>query len=127
LQKSPKREAFFRRTDFQSVRNDAIAGRIGNPSYRRFTSFQADAQEAIVAMSVETLATLVLLLLVASITDIRSWKIYNWNTYPGILLGIGLRWIEEGQQGMEDSIKGFFVCGFLMLICYILFHLVGAI
>jgi len=82
-------------------------------------------QEAVVANSVWILATLVILLLVATITDICRKMIFNWNTYPGILLGFGLRWIGEGQPGLEDSVKGFAVCGGLMLICFVLFALGG--
>lgn len=76
-------------------------------------------------LAVGIVAVLVMLLVVASITDMRRQMIYNWNTYPGILLGIGLRWIEGGLSGLEDSLKGFVVCGVLMLICFVLFGLGG--
>lgn len=75
--------------------------------------------------TVGILATLVALLLVATVTDIRRQMIYNWNTYPGILLGFVLRWAEGGTPALEDSLKGFAVCGGLMLICFVLFGLGG--
>ena len=75
--------------------------------------------------TVGILATLVALLLVATVTDIRRQMIYNWNTYPGILLGFVLRWVEGGTPALEDSLKGFAVCGGLMLICFVLFGLGG--
>ena len=73
-------------------------------------------------LTVVILATLIVLLLVATVTDIRNQIVYNWNTYPGILLGFVLRYIEGD---FEDSAKGFFVCGGLMLICFVLFGLGG--
>lgn len=82
-------------------------------------------RKAVVAISIVTLVTLLLLLLVASVTDVRRQMIYNWNTYPGILLGFGLKWIEQGLAGLEDSVKGFVVCGVLMLLCFMLFGLGG--
>lgn len=78
-----------------------------------------------VTLTLGIVATLVLLLLVATVTDVRENIIYNWNTYPGILLGFALRWFDGGMSGFEDSIKGFLVCGFLMLICFVLFQLGG--
>ena len=38
-------------------------------------------------MSLTTWAML-LLTAVATVTDVRRQKIYNWTTYPGILLGL---------------------------------------
>jgi len=78
-----------------------------------------------VTLTVGIVVTLVLLLIVATVTDVRNQTIYNWNTYPGIVLGFVLRWFEGGQSGFEDSVKGFFVCGILMLVCFVLFQLGG--
>ncbi len=75
--------------------------------------------------SVGILATLVVLLIVATITDVRSQIVYNWNTYPGILLGFVLRWTNGGLPGLEDSVKGFAICGGLILLCFVLFNLGG--
>lgn len=76
-------------------------------------------------LSVGILLALVVLLVVATITDVQRQMIYNWNTYPGILLGFGLRWAEGGMPGLEDSVKGFAICGLLMLFCFVLFGLGG--
>jgi prepilin peptidase CpaA len=78
-----------------------------------------------VTLTVGILATLVVLLVIATITDVRHQMIYNWNTYPGILLGFGLRWFDGGAAALEDSVKGFAVCGGLMLVCFVLFGLGG--
>ncbi len=75
--------------------------------------------------SIGILATLVVLLVVATVTDVRNQMIYNWNTYPGILLGFVLRWGDGGTPAVEDSLKGFAVCGGLMLVCFVLFGLGG--
>ncbi len=68
---------------------------------------------------------LVLLLLVATVTDVKRQMIYNWNTYPGLLLGFGLRWWAGGAAGLEDAFKGCAICGGLMLVCFVLFGLGG--
>ncbi|MEI8381672.1 MAG: A24 family peptidase [Planctomycetota bacterium] len=67
--------------------------------------------------TVGILVTLLLLLLVATITDIRAQMIYNWNTYPGIVLGFVMRSAAGGMPALEDSVKGFFVCGVLIPVC----------
>lgn len=66
-------------------------------------------------------ATFVLLgfMLVATVTDIRQNKIYNWTTYPGILLGVAVKSFENGWLGLQDSVGGFLLCGFIMLVCFI--------
>lgn len=88
------------------------------------------------------LATGLLLLAVtiAGITDVRSRKIYNWTTYPGILAAlalnafVALRWVppEEpfardtlGCIGLEESFKGLALCGGLMLAGFVLFGVGG--
>lgn len=81
--------------------------------------------EVLVTLSVGILLALVVLLVVATITDVQRQMIYNWNTYPGILLGFGLRWAEGGTPALEDSVKGFAICGLLMLFCFVLFGLGG--
>jgi prepilin peptidase CpaA len=84
-----------------------------------------------------TTVLLVGLLAVAAVTDVRQHKIYNWITYPGILVAwawngageivaraspsaagllAGLGWI-----GLRESLYGFLLCGVLLLVCYVLF------
>jgi len=74
---------------------------------------------------VVTLLVFFLLLLVATWTDVKWQMIYNWNTYPGLVLGFVLRGWAEGTAGLEDSTKGFVICGGLMLVCFVLFGLGG--
>ncbi|HUG20285.1 MAG TPA: A24 family peptidase [Planctomycetaceae bacterium] len=65
------------------------------------------------------------LLAVASVTDVREHKIYNWNTYPGIVLGLILNLAIGGWIGLQDSAMGFALCGFIMVACFILFNIGG--
>jgi prepilin peptidase CpaA len=74
-------------------------------------------------------------LLAATITDLRRRKVYNWTTYPGILVAFGLNGLAAafgldvesvsndlfGLVGLKDSIAGFVGCGFVMLVCYVFF------
>ncbi len=91
------------------------------------------------------LATLVLLalILVAVATDLRYRRIYNWTTYPGILLAVGGNlagavWLlavggaaEEtmrrrlGWIGPAESLLGLAACGLVMLACYVFFRIGG--
>ncbi len=84
---------------------------------------------------------LVGLLSVATATDVVRHKIYNWTTYSGILaawglngLGSVLEWagvMDEralerlGWVGLADSFVGFLACGFILLVCFVLFKVGG--
>jgi prepilin peptidase CpaA len=85
-----------------------------------------------------TTALLLALLSVATVTDLRWRKIYNWNTYAGILLAMGLNGLATllridavrgtadqiaryGFVGLPDSGGGFVLCGAVMLVCYVFF------
>lgn len=78
------------------------------------------------------------LLLIASFTDVRSGKIYNWTTYTGVLialiasaLGTWLEWAREfdgdtnspwfGFITIKDCSIGLAACGAVMLVCYLFF------
>lgn len=70
-------------------------------------------------------AVLLLFLAVASYTDIRWHKIYNWNTYPGILVGLAINaWLYH-WEGLQSGLLGFLLCGFVMLFCFVLFNVGG--
>lgn len=76
------------------------------------------------------LIVLLLLLIVAAWTDYKHQKIRNWNTYPGILIGVVLNFsgvgiTEPGWNGFQESLLGFFGCGFIMLFSYVLFSVGG--
>lgn len=74
------------------------------------------------------------LLAVAAATDFSRRKIYNWTTYPGIALALGLNAVATlqeqggpigseqaprawGEIGFEQSLLGCLLCGGLMLVC----------
>jgi prepilin peptidase CpaA len=66
---------------------------------------------------------------IAAVTDIRSHKIYNWTTYPGILLAFAVAFAQQGWNddypGLEGSLKGFALCGGMMLVCFLFFGIGG--
>lgn len=79
--------------------------------------------------------------LVATVTDVRWHRVYNWTTYPGILIALGLnglgdalsRWnlVDGGRlqaigwQGLAQSAYGLLVCGGVMLVCFVLMRVGG--
>lgn len=85
---------------------------------------------------------LLALLLAASTTDLRRHMIYNWTVYPGILLAFVLNALGEGLGywgvldagdlqktwgfvGLGQSLAGFLLCGLIMVVCYVFFHVGG--
>jgi len=74
---------------------------------------------------------LYLLVAVATATDVARHKIYNWNVYPGIIIGLVANAfappIEGGTawDGLRFGLEGFLVCGLLMLVCYVFFDMGG--
>lgn len=80
-------------------------------------------------------------LLLAAYTDIRWRRIYNWLTYPGILLALVLNaggslagrlgWVDStqleawGHIGLSQSILGLLSCGLILVFCYVLFDIGG--
>jgi prepilin peptidase CpaA len=80
------------------------------------------------------------LLAVATITDLRDRKVYNWTTYPGILaalaistacsltpVGVSERQLVEwiGWRPLPEGLAGFAACGGLMLVCFVMFKIGG--
>ncbi|MBI5759870.1 MAG: prepilin peptidase [Planctomycetales bacterium] len=70
-------------------------------------------------------ALLLVLAGIAGITDTWHHKIYNWTTYPGILLAIVVSHFEPGGIGIEESLKGFLLCGLVMLVSFVFFNVGG--
>ncbi len=94
-------------------------------------------------------ALLVILVAVATYTDLRWRRIYNKLTYPGILAALALNaagslaerraeaagigaveklaaWREAiGWVGLADSAWGLVACGGSMVLCYVLFRIGG--
>jgi prepilin peptidase CpaA len=89
------------------------------------------------------IATVLLFLLVsvATATDLARHKIYNWTTYPGILAALALNVAGAvaggpdgssetlnnlmGWVGLGESLSGFLVCGFVMIVCFVFFRVGG--
>jgi prepilin peptidase CpaA len=69
----------------------------------------------VIAVQPFILAVLILVLLLACITDIRSQKIPNWLTYPIILLAILVYSAVHGLHGFLFSLEGLGL-GFAVLI-----------
>jgi prepilin peptidase CpaA len=80
------------------------------------------------------------LVLVATFTDVARHKIYNWTTYSGMLMAVALSaggslavaaGIREepleslGWIPLAESLGGLAVCGFVMLVCFVMFNVGG--
>jgi prepilin peptidase CpaA len=86
-------------------------------------------------------ALLLGLVLIASLTDVLRHKIYNWNTYTGMLAALGLSAVGSGllAVGMAEenalanlgwlplstTLSGWAICGAVMLVCFLLFRIGG--
>lgn len=84
---------------------------------------------------------LLILLVVATATDVRQRRIYNWTTYPGMLVAVGLnalgtlllrfRVVDEtvldqaGWIGVGPSLLGLLACGFVLLVCFVFLKVGG--
>ena len=65
------------------------------------------------------------LLIIAAITDIWRQKIYNWTTYPGILIGLIAGYLSEGGPGLENRFLAVLLCGGLMLLAFVMLGIGG--
>jgi prepilin peptidase CpaA len=82
------------------------------------------------------------LVLTAAITDATRHQIYNWTTYPGMIAGlalaiIGWAWTAAapesaadwqpvvGWLSLSEAFGGFFVCGALMVLTFVVFPIGG--
>ena len=88
-----------------------------------------------------TTTLMFVLLSVAVWTDMRKQKIYNWTTYTGIAIAIVIAtfntyWSESqlmqyllgwnsSAVNLEDAALGLFVCGGIVLACYVFFSIGG--
>lgn len=74
---------------------------------------------------------LLLLMLIATVTDIWRHKIYNWTTYTGIVVAILLSLLatlgraDFTSIGVGKSLLGLLTCGLVMLVCFVLFRVGG--
>jgi prepilin peptidase CpaA len=58
------------------------------------------------------------LALVGAIIDVQHQRIPNWLTYPGIVLGLGLRTAFLGWRGLMSGLTGFLLAGGIMFLFY---------
>src|SRR5579871_754970 len=74
--------------------------------------------------------------LVAAVTDALWKKIYNWNTYGGIVVALiwhtaGSAWLDPAAKArfgvlpIGDSAIGMLTCGGLMVVCLVCFPDIG--
>lgn len=77
-------------------------------------------------------AFLIGFMLLATVTDVKDQKIYNWTTYPGILVAILLAilrsasgWPDVAIVDLQQSLTGFLLAGGMMLLCFVLFQIGG--
>ncbi len=77
-------------------------------------------------------ACLLVCLVIATATDVWRQKIYNWTTYSGTLLALGLAGLatvldrkEFAEIEIWQSLFGFGTCGAIMLVCFVLFQIGG--
>ena len=62
---------------------------------------------------------LLVTLLLATWTDVRSRRIPNALLYPALLLCLAASFRDAGQEGLIDSLLGVFVCGGLLLLAWL--------
>ena len=58
------------------------------------------------------------LALVGAIIDIQQHRIPNWLTYPGMVLGFGLRTVLFGWKGLLGGLGGWLLGGGVMFLFY---------
>lgn len=71
------------------------------------------------------LAGAVLLSLIAGWTDLRSRRIPNWLTVPGLLVGMAANTVLGGWSGLKTSLLGVAV-GLALLLPFVLLRSLGA-
>lgn len=76
-------------------------------------------------MKPPVLAGAVLLALLAGWMDLRSRRIPNWLTVPGLLVGLGLNSLLGGWSGLKMSLLGA-VVGLALLLPFVLLRSLGA-
>lgn len=59
------------------------------------------------------------LAIIAAIVDVQHHRIPNWLTYPGIVLGLGLRAVCFGWKGLASALEGCLIAGGIMLVFYV--------
>jgi Flp pilus assembly protein protease CpaA len=65
------------------------------------------------------------LVAIAAWTDLRERKLYNWNTYSGMLVGLAIHLLPGSPIAWTDSLAGWAACGGIMLLCFVLMPVGG--
>lgn len=65
------------------------------------------------------------LVVIAAWTDLRDRKLYNWNTYSGMLIGLAMHLVPGSPIAWTDSLAGWAACGGIMLLCFVLMPVGG--
>jgi prepilin peptidase CpaA len=71
------------------------------------------------------LASAVVLSLIAGWTDLRSRRIPNWLTVPGLVIGVVLNTLLGGWSGLKTSLLGALI-GLVLLLPFVLLRSLGA-
>jgi prepilin peptidase CpaA len=56
---------------------------------------------------------------IAAVIDVRQHRIPNWLTYPGIVMGIVLRWSFFGWRGLGSAVAGCVLAGGIVFLFYL--------
>jgi prepilin peptidase CpaA len=67
-----------------------------------------------------------LILVIALVTDLRDRRIYNWLTFPGVLLGLGIQTYHFGLIGLFNGLLGALAASAVFLLGFILGRMMGA-
>ena len=68
---------------------------------------------------------LLVFVLVAVVTDMTQHKIYNWTTYPGMLIALVINAAGFGLVDWYASLLGLLLCGLAMVACFVCFKVGG--
>lgn len=58
--------------------------------------------------------------IIAAAIDVRQHRIPNWLTYPGIVMGIVLRWSFFGWRGLGSAVAGCLLAGGVVFLFYLM-------
>mgnify|MGYP006434956027 CR=1 FL=1 len=74
------------------------------------------------------IALLAVVLIIASVTDLRSGKVYNWLTYPSMLVGLALAGIfgALGGAGLAGAWSGLQAAGLAMVLGLLAMGIIAA-
>lgn len=71
-------------------------------------------------MEEQKILLLLIILLISGITDMLKGKIYNWITFPGIVMGFALSYYYNGWSGLISSLAAFIITAVIFIVLYVL-------